>query len=245
MSDNGLVSVLVLTRDHPDYFARCSAAVAAAAPPPALERIVVQHGRDVETLQIAERDGWQALTPGRNQSFSAGNNQAARAATGDYLLLLNDDATVEPRTIAAMYERRAARIVGALCVNSERGVVTHHGGGFTGDHPIHTGRGTTAPEAYAHDLRAYWVTFACVLIEHALWDELGGLDEEYFYSYEDVDFCLRARELGVRPLVPWDARVVHDELGTRTGVEERPNAHLYQERWVRTGRILRALENGL
>ena len=238
----GTLSVLVLTRDRPDYFAACSAALACSEAPPTLERIVVQHGHDAATLAIAERDGWLVLSPGRNQSFSVGNNQAARAAHGDYLLLLNNDAEVEPFTIAAMWARRAARLVGSLSVHPVGRVVTHHGGVFTADGvPIHEGRGQKRPEEYTSDLPASWVTFACALVERRLWVELGGLDESYFYAYEDVDFCLRAAELGVSPVVAFDARVLHPELGTRTGVEDRPNFEIYTDRWVSTGRLSRAL----
>jgi GT2 family glycosyltransferase len=39
-----------------------------------------------------------------------------------------------------------------------------------------------------------WVTGCCLLVRRACLEELGGLDEDFFLYYEDVDLCLRARQ---------------------------------------------------
>src|SRR5207249_7515050 len=44
--------------------------------------------------------------------------------------------------------------------------------------------------------RVPWVTGCCLLVRRECLEELGGLDEDYFLYYEDVDLCLRARKRG-------------------------------------------------
>jgi GT2 family glycosyltransferase len=122
-----------------------------------------------------------------------------------------------------------------LIVNDQR-IVTHAGGTFkVGDDgrqwPQHSGRGTGTPDDFPHDLRCYWVTFACVLLDTELWRALDGLREDFWYGYEDVDFCLRARPHGTHPIVAHGAVVEHGEFGTRTGVEDRQNQETFADLW--------------
>ena len=50
------------------------------------------------------------------------------------------------------------------------------------------------------------ITGCFLLAPKAVWDELGGMDERYFMYGEDVDFAMRARRLGYRPVICPEAR---------------------------------------
>ena len=59
------------------------------------------------------------------------------------------------------------------------------------------------------------VTAACMMMPRSVWDRLGGMDERFTVTYNDVDLCLRAREAGYRVLfTPW-AELYHYESKTR------------------------------
>jgi GT2 family glycosyltransferase len=95
----------------------------------------------------------------------------------------------------------------------------------------------------AHEVAA--VTGACLGITRALWDRLGGLDEEHLaVAYNDIDLCLRARAAGLRVVVVPHAVLHHHESVSR-GYDDDParRARLaaevatMEERW---GDLLRA-----
>jgi N-acetylglucosaminyl-diphospho-decaprenol L-rhamnosyltransferase len=80
-----------------------------------------------------------------------------------------------------------------------------------------------------------WISFACVLIRRDVVSQIGPMDEGFFMYFEDVDYCLRARQAGWRIAYAPSARVVHLR-GGRTpesfAVEElrRRPAYYYQSR---------------
>jgi hypothetical protein len=86
------------------------------------------------------------------------------------------------------------------------------------------------------------VTFACVLIRRSLWVEIGGLCEDYFFNYEDVDFCLKAREKGIRSWVQHTAVVTH--LEGQSGDSRTTDKHsiwanlrILRDKWIASGKI--------
>jgi len=59
------------------------------------------------------------------------------------------------------------------------------------------------------------VTAACLLIRREVWEEVGGLDEEFPVAYNDVDLCLKVRAAGYRVLWTPEAKVYHLESRSR------------------------------
>jgi GT2 family glycosyltransferase len=197
--------------------------------------VLVNNGNHVESTHQAIRQGWWSLEPGVNTSFSHGHRHAADALRDvPYFLLLNDDLVCGPEFVERLWARREqADVMGALLLNPD-GTVNHAGGlvhrsGMAG----HIGRG---------DPRAAWeraeaplrvnVTFAAALVNAATWRVLGGLDERYYYGYEDTDFCLRVLRAGGSVRCALDAVGFHGELGTRKpGVYDGQNAGVFRETW--------------
>lgn len=236
------VSVLTLTRHHPEHVKRvtaCLDAAQAAAPDLQVERILVNNGAPAlrrtwdPVTKWAAAHRWAVAEPGYNTSYSEGNNLAARAASGRWLLLLNDDARFGPDLLARLWEsRERAHVLGCLILHGD-GTVNHAGTKLV-PWPDHVGR---------HDPAARWrrnaveareaVTFACALVQAEWYRKLDGLDERYFYSFEDTDFCLRTLEAGGHVAVNLGAEVEHDECGTRErgGRNDVDNAAVYRAAW--------------
>lgn len=146
---------------------------------------------------------------GRNRGFARAVNEGCRLSRGDWFLLLNPDVSVPAGFLDAV-EALADR----LTAESPRvGVV-----GFQLRNPDGSRQHSTGPTpgfwrtlarlALPRARRKYhrvlphrrrpvpWVTGCCFLVRRACVEQLGGLDEDFFLYYEDVDFCLRAREHG-------------------------------------------------
>jgi GT2 family glycosyltransferase len=77
------------------------------------------------------------------------------------------------------------------------------------------------------------VTAACMLIRREVFEELGGFDERLSVAYNDVDLCLRARELGYQIVYTPHALLFHDEGSSRgKGGSQPPGEEiLFRERW--------------
>jgi GT2 family glycosyltransferase len=144
-----------------------------------------------------------------NRGFAQAVNEGCRLSRGDWLLLLNPDTTVSPGFLATALRRATdlarrdppAGIIGFRLENPD------------GTHQLSTGRfpglfGTLARLLLPRWRRKYtvpscdgpakvdWVTGCCLFIRRDCWNDLGGLDPDFFLYYEDVDFCRRAQQQG-------------------------------------------------
>lgn len=217
--------------------------------PEGLRGVLVNNAGHPLLTSAAQRAGWAALEPGRNTSFSEGNNLGATALgkwlDPSWLLLLNDDLRPERDMLEEMVRhRRKADMLGALLLHSD-GTVNHAG--------MHVWDDGTTDHLGRHDSREKWekdaapsvpgVTFAAVLVRASLWRQLGGLDIRYRYGWEDTDFCLRALQAGATVRCARAAVAVHDECGTRPrgGVQDAANYQTFIGTWG--GRIAPLLRN--
>jgi GT2 family glycosyltransferase len=156
-------------------------------------------------------------------NYSAINNLAARHATGALIGLMNNDLKViEPDWLRRMVShalRPDVGIVGAKLLHGDDtiqhagvtlgiGLASHLYKSLPRDAEGHNGR-LMLPQ----DLSA--VTAACLLMRREVWEEVGGLDEEFPIAYNDVDLCLKVREAGYRVVWTPDVLVYHLESQSR------------------------------
>jgi len=164
----------------------------------------------------------------KNLGFAGGNNLAATAAHGDYLLLLNPDTVVldhaVDRLVAFARQNPNAGIWGGKTVfeNGELNptscwrfmtlwsLVTQ----VTGLSRLFARSDFFNPEAYggwSRDFeREVEIVSGCfLLVDHALWERLNGFDEHFFMYAEEADLCYRAKQSGARPLFTPKATIIH------------------------------------
>ncbi|WP_221556510.1 glycosyltransferase family 2 protein [Qipengyuania qiaonensis] len=247
------VSVIVATRDRVELLRTCVNGVLHETDYPDIELIIADNdSREAETLDYME----QAQADPRVQvvrwphpfNYSAINNFAARSATGKYLCLLNNDIEViEPQWLSEMVreaEQPGVGAVGARLLYPDRSI--QHAGvaigiGNAAGH-AHRGLGYEDPGYYAQALIARGasaVTGACLLVAKRHFEAVGGLDEDKLaVAYNDVDFCLKLRELGLANIYTPASTLIHHESKSR-GLDFAPE-HLarylqelgvFQQRW--------------
>lgn len=192
------------------------------------EVIVIDNASQDETSEMLREFPWaRVVRNDRNVGFARANNQGARLANGRYLVLMNNDMEAHPGWLAAMLEaaeRESVGIVGAKLLFPD-GTLQHAGVGFAalrfGSAPFfamheHYRAPADTPHAnVARDLQC--VTAACMVTPRALFEELGGFDEGFWNGNEDVDYCLRVREKGLR--VVYDPRAVLTHFESQSGVQ--------------------------
>lgn len=154
------------------------------------------------------------LEPGANLGFAAGNNLAVRQARGRWLALLNPDAYPEPGWLAALMDG-AARYPGvesfaSLQTSADDPTVLDGAGDnmTSAGIPFRGGYGRRLP-ANLPEGEVFSACGAAMLINKALFEDLGGFDERFFCYCEDVDLGYRLRLTGRTTLLLPNARVAH------------------------------------
>ena len=214
-------SVIVLSWNGIEYLADCLEAVLSQGYPD-LEVIVVDNGStDGSASFVAERYPQVRLIRNeRNLGFAAGNNCGLRVATGDVLVLLNQDTVVQSGWLAALVDAFADETVGvggAKILYPDGETIQHAGGYF--DWPLglsfHYGCGERDAGQYGKVREVEYVTAAAMAIRRTVLAAVGLLDEGFFPGYfEDLDLCRRARAAGYRVVYAPDAVVIHHESGS-------------------------------
>lgn len=205
-------------------------------------------GRDGGVLR--SRDGKvSVVTYCGTFNYSAVNNLGVSYATGDYVLLLNNDTeviTANWMEELLMYaQREDVGAVGAKLYYANKtiqhasvviGLGAHRTAGHTHYGVPLQNLGYMGRLCYAQDVSA--VTGACLLVKKSLYEELGGLDESFEISLNDVDFCLRLRERGLLNVWTPFAELYHyesvsrglDDRGEKAERYNRESAH-FREKW--------------
>lgn len=234
-----LVTAIVPTRDRVELLRTCVESLGRTDWPD-LELIVCDNeSRDPATLAYLaelERSGRARVLPCPGPfDFATMNNRAAEAARGRLLAFLNNDVEVEAPDWLALMAAEALRpdvgAVGARLIDGDGrvqhgGVVLGPGGLVSHAHRFFAGeaRGYLDRLRATHAVSA--VTAACLVIERAKFLSVGGFDaKEFAVDFNDVDFCLRLGETGLRTLMVPRARLLHREAASRRWTPEARARH--------------------
>ena len=233
------VSILIPNKDHTDDLEKCLQSIWKKTTWDNYEIIVIENNStDPATFAYYEKakqryDGLKVVTyPEKGFNFSGINNFGRKAAAGDYLLLLNNDVEVRngdwlTELLRQCAHKGGAAICGAMLYYPDEtlqhaGVITGLGGyaGHSHKYKQKGGSGYLFRIATVQDFSA--VTGACLLVKASVYDEVGGLDEQFAVAFNDVDFCLRVRDAGCR--IAWTpyAELTHYESKSRGGGEKDP-----------------------
>lgn len=224
------VDIIILTRDKPELLRTCIDSVLTKTGYPDYRITIVDNGSQEEaTLDyLAGLRKHPAITVIRDESpfnYSHLNNMAAWRSEAEYLCLMNNDIEIiSPDWLDEMMGHALQENVGAvgarLWYPDER--LQHGGvvlgiGGVAGHAFKYIGKGE-----YGYFGRACLqqefsaVTGACLLVRKEHFDHVGGLDAENLpVAFNDVDFCLKLRERGLRNIWTPYAEMYHHESASR------------------------------
>jgi hypothetical protein len=174
-----------------------------------------------------------------NVGYGSGNNLAAKEARGEYILLLNPDTEITENAIDDLLQylknHKDVGAVGPYLVGSD-GFSTVSFGFFPGIRGIvieaflpqrfqnakSGGLGVAPDSSITEPLDVGYVSSACLLTRHSIWNDLGGFDEDFFTYFEETDWCLRLlKQKGLRSVFIPSAVVRHFEGRSFTGVPYR------------------------
>jgi O-antigen biosynthesis protein len=183
---------------------------------------------------LENQDRFLVLLNDRNRGYAATNNRGAEAATGDLLVLLNNDLILTPRWIepmlSALHARPSFGMIGNVQRTVSTGAVDHTGIIVNAKgKPVHD---RTLPPFASTIKMVPAVTGACLLIRADTWRRLDGFDTAFVNGGEDVDLCLRAARIGLLTAVA-QRSVIYHHVSSSPGRKRRDeeNSQLLATRW--------------
>jgi FkbM family methyltransferase len=208
----GLTSIIIVTHNQLAFTRQCIESIHRYTDEP-YELIVVDNASSDGTLDyLRGLDGITVLANAENRGFPAAANQGLRAATGQQLLLLNNDTIVTTgwltRLLRALRSDRKIGLVGPCsnCVSGEQQVPARYEDlagldGFAWDWgQTHDGQRQDTDRLVGF----------CLLLKREVLDQIGLLDERFGLGcFEDDDYCLRALRAGYRLAITRDAFIHH------------------------------------
>jgi GT2 family glycosyltransferase len=235
------VSIVILTALGATHLGDCLDSLEQQNyPADRIEVIIVDNGSadDPTAAVLARFPAARVIRNDRNVGFAAGNNQGAAAATGEYVIFLNDDTRAHPdwlRELVGTARRRHAAIVASYIldwsgttVDFVDGALNFEGKGFQLEYGAPAAR--LAPQERP-------LLFACgcaMLIDRLVLEEAGGWDEGAFAYYEDVELGWRLRVLGYEAWLAPRAVVYHKHHGTSGRWPEPPRTRLLERNSLRS-----------
>jgi GT2 family glycosyltransferase len=220
MTTHPAISVVIVTWNGREHLEACLTAVAAQQDVEP-ETILVDNASTDGTVDfVRARFPWvRVIALDTNRGFAGGNNAGAREARGPVLAFLNNDTVAAPhwlsRLVAALDEtRRVALATSRIVYMHPSGVIDSAGDGMTRAGGAFK-RLHGAPAALAEESReVFGACGAAFAVPKQVFDELGGFDEDFFASHEDVDLSYRARLRGYRCW--YEAAAVVEHRGSAT-----------------------------
>jgi GT2 family glycosyltransferase len=224
------VSILVISYNTREMTLACLRSLFEAPGTPGQQVIVLDNASSDGSADAIEAEfggRLELLRLTNNIGFAAGNNRAARRATGEWLLLLNPDTVVlddavgrllsfaESHPDAGIYGGKTLFADGSLNPKSCWMRVTPWSVlcQAIGLARFRYSRlfNPEQPDAWrgGRPVRVDIVSGCFLLIRRSLWEALGGFDESFFMYGEEADLCLRAKRHGAAPVVTEDAVIIH------------------------------------
>lgn len=237
------VSIVIPNKDHLEDLKRCVTSIVEKSTYDNYEIVIVENNSVTEEIfeyykKLEENPAIRVITYEGDFNYSKINNLGVSQTTGDYVLLLNNDTqviTLDWMEELLMYaQRKDVGAVGAKLYYEDNtiqhaGVVLGLGAHRTAGHShyrvSYNNLGYMGRLCYAQDVMA--VTGACLMMRKSLFEQLGGLDESFAVSLNDVDLCIRAWKAGCVNIFTPFAELYHYESVSRGLDDQGEKAQRY------------------
>jgi GT2 family glycosyltransferase len=147
----------------------------------------------------------QIIPLAENRGYAGNNNvgiKTALAQGADWVFVLNEDTVLAPDCLSGLVEAGEGNprvgIVGPMVYHhNEPGVIQSAGGRLSNKWvATHIGQNEVDQGQYSTPCRADWISGCGILVRRAVIEQVGMLDERFYYYWEETEWCIRARKAG-------------------------------------------------
>jgi GT2 family glycosyltransferase len=241
------ITVIVVNRNTADLLMECLEHVFGSDLGESPRVIVVDNGSTDDSVARvrASRPQVEVIEAGRNLGFAAANNRAIARARGEFLLLVNTDAMIEPDCATRLADLMASDpsigMAGPQLLNEDATPQTSYEAAptlasetlnrsllkrlfprrYPGRHRIPSG-----PEPVEA------LIGAVMMIRRDALEDLGGFDEDYFFFLEETDLAVRMRRAGWKVVHEPRARAFHLQGATAGTYRAAARIEFYRSRYL-------------
>lgn len=233
-----LVAVLILNTNKRDDTLACLRSLADQSWRRLDVIVLDNHSTDgsVEAIR-AEHPSVTVVSLADNRGYAGNNNvgiELARQRGADWVFVLNEDTIVDRRCIEALVQHGEQHpelgVLGPLVLHHDEPAVIQSAGGWFDEawEAGHLGANADDQGQYREPYVVSWVTGCSIFVRRAVIEQIGGIDERFFYYWEETEWCVRAGRAGWQIAVVPRARLWHKGV-TRHYVPS-PNVSYYHTR---------------
>jgi GT2 family glycosyltransferase len=217
------LSAIIVNRDAADLLRECLRSMLAALEATGLETelVVVDNASSDASREVVRREfpDVALVENDQNVGFPAAVNAGVERTTGEWIVLLNNDATIEPDALRRIFSRPLAGDVGGVAMQmrfaSRPEMVNSAGIGLDVLYVAYDRLlGTPVDGEAARPAEVFGACGGAALYRRAMLDAIGGIDGRIFLYLDDVDVGWRATMAGWRTLYAPDAVVWHHHSAT-------------------------------
>ncbi|MFZ4873691.1 glycosyltransferase [Janthinobacterium sp. Mn2066] len=232
-----MVSVIVVTYNNIDFTRACLASLELHTGHAPLEIIVVDNASSDGSPAFLKE--WVSGASNRklilnedNRGFAAANNQGLAVASGDYLVLLNNDTYVTPGWIRTLFKHLqrdpGIGLIGPVTNNIGNQAKIQTSYSNMGEMLLETGRYTRTHIGQLFPLQT--AAFFCVMFPRSVYQQVGDLDEVFGRGFfEDDDYCRRIEQLGLRIVCAEDVFIHHHLSASFNKVRSSERQALFEQ----------------
>lgn len=198
------LSIIILNWNTRELLKDCLASIFKQTKDINFEAIVIDNASTDGSVAMVRENFPQVLIiqNKKNLGFAAGNNRGIKKAKGEYLLLLNSDTKISNNAFKKLLDFARSKdrlaVVGPQLINPGDKIQRSSAPFYT--LPVaalslfRADRWLRRAPAKAKPVD--WVEGSCFLINRAVLDKIGPLDEKFFMYIEEMEFCYRAKKVG-------------------------------------------------
>ena len=224
MSDKkSIVSIVIPHWNNVDILSECLESIS-ATDFDSVETIVVDNA-STDNSVVSVRSNYpnvKLIENEKNYGYAGGCNIGAEAASGDYLIFLNNDTVQDKDWISNLIKTinsndKIAAVQPKILNYYNRNIFDYAGG--SGGHmdiycfPFARGRIFSFQEndegQYNNKEKCFWSSGTCFMVRRELFQKAGGFDDSFFAHMEEIDLCWRLYAMGFEVWVEPDSVVYH------------------------------------
>ena len=231
------VSVIVVTYNNLEFTRACLTSIDEHSQYGNLEIIVIDNASSDGSKDFLE--SWTSVSRNRklilnddNRGFAAANNQGLNIATGDFLVMLNNDTYVTPGWIRSLVNHlkrdKTIGLIGPVTNNIGNEAKIDIAYADMSQMLVRSAAYTRRHAGQLYPLRT--AAFFCVMMERGTFERVGQLDEAFGRGFfEDDDYCRRIEQLGLRVMCAEDVFVHHQLSASFSNLKQQDRQKLFEE----------------